>query len=409
MTITPAMLARTRKFEGSVPHMYLDTAGEVTIGTGHLVPNATSAGTLVLKVASTGKAATQAQKKAEYAEMKKQAAGKRPSYYKDFATLELESAEADALLLADLTRAEADLKSIFGGYSGFPASAQEALIDMAFNLGKTKFLKYTELITACNAADWKRAAAESHRNGIPVARNDEIRELFMSLVPTPAAHELAHAALSALATTLAEQPIPLSASAGVRRITIELTSASLTARVAVETAVPARAPALGASVPESCRDALCFDAFASDDLTIGQHVPADSEVAICGEFTKKIRRTDPEFATLVRCDNNAIRFKDEEGTGADRMMSPRLRDALEGLATATATEWPGTRLRVTEAWDENDEHAGTSLHYEGRAADLTTEPIDPAKLGRLGRIATKCGFDWVLYENAAHLHVSVRR
>ncbi len=90
------------------------------------------------------------------------------------------------------------------------------------------------------------------------------------------------------------------------------------------------------------------------------------------------------------------------------MMSAKLRTALEKLATATATEWTGTKLRVTEAWDENNEHAGNSLHYEGRAADLTTYPIDPSKLGRLGRLAVGAGFDWVWYENVAHIHASVK-
>jgi GH24 family phage-related lysozyme (muramidase) len=409
MSITPAVLARTRKFEGSVAHMYLDTVGEVTIGTGHLVASATAAGTLVLIVSATGKAATTAQKKSEYAEMKKQLPGKKPGYYKGFATLEISSAESDSLLLADLTRAEGDLKSIFSGYSAFPGGAQEALIDMAFNLGKTNFLEYEQLIAACKAADWKRAAAESHRNGIPADRNDEIRQLFESLAPKPAVRELAHEALAALARTLSEQPSGLSSAAGVRRMSVELNSGSVMARVIVDTAEPAAAITRLRALPESCRDGMCFHALASDDLEIGEHVPGASEVATCGAIVKKIRRTDPEFATLVRCENGAVRFKDEEGTGADRMMSPRLRDALDKLAAATSLEWPGTRLRVTEAWDEDNEHAGTSLHYEGRAADLTTDPIDPRKLGRLGRLAATCGFDWVLYENAAHLHVSVRR
>lgn len=130
---------------------------------------------------------------------------------------------------------------------------------------------------------------------------------------------------------------------------------------------------------------------------------------MCGAITKKIKRTDPEFGNLVSNTNNLIVFKDEEGTGADRMMTQRLSDRLDVLATEVNAEWPGVKLRVTEAWDEDGEHAGNSLHYEGRGADLTTYPIDGSKLGRLGRLAVDAGCDWVWYEDANHIHVSVKK
>lgn len=144
-------------------------------------------------------------------------------------------------------------------------------------------------------------------------------------------------------------------------------------------------------------------------LVLGQKVPSKSEVAVCGAIAKRIRRTDPEFATLVRNTNAAIVFKDEEGNGDDRMMTPRLKEKLDVLATKVSAEWSGTKLRVTEAWDGQGEHSAGSLHYEGRGADLTTAPLDPAKLGRLGQLAVDAGFDWVFFENAAHVHASVKK
>jgi Hedgehog amino-terminal signalling domain len=144
-------------------------------------------------------------------------------------------------------------------------------------------------------------------------------------------------------------------------------------------------------------------------LVLGQKVPAKSEVAACGAIRKPIKRADPEFATLVRNDNPDIVFKDEEGSAADRIMSPRLKEKLDLLATAVKAEWPGTTLRVTEAWDEQGEHAAGSLHYEGRGADLTTSPRDSAKLGRLGQLAVDAGFDWVFYESSTHVHASVAK
>lgn len=146
-----------------------------------------------------------------------------------------------------------------------------------------------------------------------------------------------------------------------------------------------------------------------DDLTQGQKVPNASETATCGAITKKIKRTDPEFATLVSNQNAIIVFKDEEGTGADRMMSTRMQAKLDALASLVTSEWPGVKLRVTESWDENDEHSPTALHYEGRAADITTQPPDGAKLGRLARLAVNAGCDWVFYEDTNHVHVSVKK
>jgi GH24 family phage-related lysozyme (muramidase) len=180
LDIRQSAVDRTAGFEAFVGYLYLDSKGNVTAGYGHKLADANSAVGVHLK--KNGKEATDKVKRDEWTTMKSQAVGHPASYYEQFTTLTFGETDAKSLLRTDLEGAASDLEVRFPSLDDYPDAAQDALLDMMFNIGLTRFTsaKWPGLFKAVQKKDWKTAAAESHRADVPDDRNDAIRDLFLS-------------------------------------------------------------------------------------------------------------------------------------------------------------------------------------------------------------------------------------
>ncbi len=160
------------------------------------------------------------------------------------------------------------------------------------------------------------------------------------------------------------------------------------------------------------------------DLWPGQHISAsgsytETQTAAAGPMVCRIERDSCAYHHLVGQLDPTIVFKREEEPPYDRediLMHPAMILPLFRLNQLVAAEWGGeVRLRVTDAYDsllehdpgQLDENRKYSLHFEGRAIDLTTWPIEPIRYGRLCALAHCAGFAWVQYEGD-HCHAAIK-
>jgi GH24 family phage-related lysozyme (muramidase) len=201
MEIRSAAIARTKKFEGSMSHFYRDTKSKVTVGVGHLLSTAVSTDGIKMLRDVDDKLASKKEKIDEWSGVLNGTIGTGKT------TLHMEGAEIDRLLGDDLAISASDLAKRFSNLDDYPDEAQDALLDMMFNLGLTKFSKanWPKLFAAVENKDWTSAADNCHRDDVQKDRNNEIKQLFRNAVSAAVAVPLRdiHMAASALIDHLA--------------------------------------------------------------------------------------------------------------------------------------------------------------------------------------------------------------
>ncbi|HEV2195208.1 MAG TPA: hypothetical protein VGR55_06480 [Candidatus Acidoferrum sp.] len=194
-------LAHLEIFEGTVPWMYLDTKGFVTVGVGELLANAAKAETLAF-VDPDGEASTQDAILDEFNRVAALIPAKVAAFYRSPTSPVLPHGAIDALLMNHLNLFDGQLAARFPDYAGFPDPAKLGLLDMIYNLGQVGlFQHFPHFMAAVNKQDWLGAAANCHRVGPSQARNDWTQQQFLAAAAGAApASDSEGAANSAVAT-----------------------------------------------------------------------------------------------------------------------------------------------------------------------------------------------------------------
>ena len=158
-------------WEGSTDYLYLDTVGIPTVGYGFALP-------LIEMLRAYYWSREMAVVEADWRIVSDLVKGKLASYYAPFTRARLLHADVTAAQkLADLTKLlERQFK-----YSTHPQPAQEALVDLAWNLGLGGLSKYVSLRAALDKRDYATCARECSRRGVSEARNKWTADLFDSI------------------------------------------------------------------------------------------------------------------------------------------------------------------------------------------------------------------------------------
>lgn len=189
--------ALVRSGEGESPYMYPDTKGNITVGIGHHLPSIEYAQKLPFYYDDEKGKREASDKDIEraYNKLKKTQSGLNyteydPDVYSQYEKVKLEKQRIDRHY-DDLLRQHArELRQKLPNFDTFEPEAQQALLDMQFNIGDRKFReqyekngKYVEawpkLFEAIANRDWMRAAEESHRKDVQSSRNKAIKDLFL--------------------------------------------------------------------------------------------------------------------------------------------------------------------------------------------------------------------------------------
>jgi GH24 family phage-related lysozyme (muramidase) len=168
------------KWEGSVPHMYVDTNGYVTVGIGFMIPSASAAKGYGFVKRADGKKASDKEKEEEWKKVKKLTKGKKASAYEKDTTLDLPDSEIKKLLTEKIKEFETGIKKIYSDYDKYPDELKLALMDIAYNTGVDGLKAFAKMKKAIDEKRWTDAATESKRGKGRAERNKYVHDLIIA-------------------------------------------------------------------------------------------------------------------------------------------------------------------------------------------------------------------------------------
>ena len=164
----PSVQAQFRSFnepfEGSIPYMYLDVLGLVTVGVGNLIDPLSEAVALPFcfkklpHLASPGAPATPDQIAAEWSRLKSDSSLAKRGHLACAAITELELPDdgLNSLIARRLLANQDSLKkqAPFRAFESWPADAQMALLSMAWAMGPGALPSFHHFNAACDATNF---------------------------------------------------------------------------------------------------------------------------------------------------------------------------------------------------------------------------------------------------------------
>ena len=164
--------ALTSVHEGVVPHLYLDTRGNVTCGVGFLVRT-------VSALAAYPWHPSVATARGDWAELHRPdvLSGRMPDYYRKICCARLTTEGMRAVFEDRVLAFRAALETHWQ-LSRQPEDVQLALVDMAYQLGAVGLRRFVKLHAAVMARDYRTAMYESYRRDASPTRNANTAKLF---------------------------------------------------------------------------------------------------------------------------------------------------------------------------------------------------------------------------------------
>ena len=166
------------RFEGSVPTLYQDTKGLVTVGVGNLVDPVLRAVPLPFQ-RPDGTLAGEEEIAAEWARVKALPPGLVARRYATPDALRLSPEAIDALVRSQLEANVERLKRSFPDLDSYPDPAVLAIFGMAWAMGAGFAAAWPKFSAAVRARRWRDAADQCRIRDANVDRNEAHRALFL--------------------------------------------------------------------------------------------------------------------------------------------------------------------------------------------------------------------------------------